>query len=83
MNSEADAVVVARLYENAKRLEEQAAAIQSEAMDLRQQAREIESRYEFLGPCIGCDRYKSCPLAGTCAAMDQCGKARDLAGVAA
>lgn len=83
MNGEADALVIAALYQKANRLEHQAVSLQFDAQDLRHQAREIEGRYEFPGPCVGCERYKTCTLAGTCAAIDRCGKARELARVQA
>ncbi len=83
MISSGDASLVATLYRKASRLEEQATALEFDAQDLRHQAREIENRYEFQGPCVGCERHRSCTLAGTCAALEKCRHARELAGVTA
>jgi hypothetical protein len=76
-----DVLLIAALREEAARLTAQATTIEFDAMDLRDQAKEIENRYEFQGPCIGCPRYRSCSLSGSCAAMDRCQMARELAGV--
>ena len=61
-------------------IQKQATSIEFDAQDLGYQASEIENQYEFQGPCIGCPRYQSCSLSGSCAAMDRCQMARELAG---
>jgi hypothetical protein len=77
-----DAALMEALRNEATRLEAQASSMEFDAMDLRLQAKEIESKYEYQGPCIGCPRYQSCRLSGSCAAIDRCQMARELAGVA-
>ena len=77
-----DAALIAALREESRRLQAQASALEYDAQDLRLQAKEIENQHEFQGPCIGCPRYRSCSLSGSCAAMDKCQMARELAGVA-
>ncbi len=77
-----EAALIASLRGESARLQKQATAIEFDAQDLEYQAREIENQFEFQGPCIGCPRYRSCSLSGSCAAMDKCQMARELAGVA-
>jgi hypothetical protein len=74
-------LMIASLYEEAANMQKQSDLLASESQDLRYQAKEIENQYEFQGPCIGCPRYKTCNLSGSCGAMDQCRMARELAGV--
>ena len=81
MIPENEARLIAALRAESDRLQKHATSIEQDAMDLRLHAREIENQYEFQGPCIGCPRYKSCSLSGTCAAMDRCQMARELAEV--
>jgi len=69
------------LRTEAANLQKQSDLLSFEAQELRYQAREIENQYEFQGPCVGCPRYKTCSISGTCAAMDRCKMARELAGV--
>ena len=77
----AEAVLIVALREEAARLSAQVVSIEFDAIDLRDQANEIENRYEFQGPCIGCPRYRSCKLSRSTAALDRCQMARELAGV--
>jgi len=76
-----EATLIASLRSESARLHKQATSMDFDAQDLEYQAREIENRFEFQGPCIGCPRYRSCSLSRTCAAMDKCKMARELAGV--
>jgi hypothetical protein len=76
-----EAALIAGLRGESARLYKQATSIEFDAQELEYQAREIENRFEFQGPCVGCPRYRSCSLSRSCAAMDQCKMARELAGV--
>ena len=75
-------LMITSLRDEADNLQKQSDLLSSEAQELRYQAKEIENQYDFQGPCIGCPRYKTCSLSGSCAAMDRCKMARELAGVA-
>jgi len=79
---ESAGIMISSLYEEAANMQKQSDLLSSEAQELRYQAKEIENQYEFQGPCIGCPRYKTCSLSGSCGAMDRCKMARELAGVA-
>jgi hypothetical protein len=76
-----EAALIVSLRCESARLQKQATAIEFDAQELEYQAREIENQFEFQGPCIGCPRYKSCSLSGSCGAMDLCKMARELAGM--
>ena len=78
---ESAGLMISLLYQEAANLQKQSEILGFEAQDLRYQARELENQYEFQGPCIGCPRYKTCSLSGSCGAMDRCQMARELAGV--
>ena len=78
MISDPDAEYVSQLYARAKHLQNRASSLEFAAQDLRYQAQEIEDRYSFQGPCVGCGNRHSCRLAGTCGAPDRCQTARDL-----